>query len=325
LTLAALAGIALGTWLILYFGLQQVGDAFLSAGWQGLMAISVAYFVSLVLCAVAWRALLIKAPNGIVSWLWARWLRDSTGNLLAVVPAAGEVLAARELSLHGVPLGIAGASAVVDLTMEMASQLLFTFLGVAILLAERPGEASHWSVGVGLAVCAGAIGGFIVAQRKGLFQFLESLPDRLGWTQAWSSRPESEKIHAAIQDIYARPRRLLAGFSLHFAGWIAGVGEAWLGLWFMGHPLGLADVLVIESLVFALRTAAFAVPWAAGVQEGGYVVAGSLFGLAPEVALGLSLLKRAREIATGVPSLIVWQYLESRRLWGNRGRSRPTS
>ncbi len=39
------------------------------------------------------------------------------------------------------------------------------------------------------------------------------------------------------------------------------------------------------------------------------------------VALGLSLLRRAREIVTGVPSLIIWQCLEPWRLWRNRGRS----
>ena len=63
-----------------------------------------------------------------------------------------------------------------------------------------------------------------------------------------------------------------------------------------------------------LRTIAFIVPWAAGIQEGGYVAVGAIFGLTPEVALGLSLLKRARELLTGVPTLLVWQALEARRL-----------
>jgi hypothetical protein len=38
--LGALAGIGLGTALILYFGLEQVGDAFLTAGWRGLAAMT---------------------------------------------------------------------------------------------------------------------------------------------------------------------------------------------------------------------------------------------------------------------------------------------
>ena len=46
-----------------------------------------------------------------------------------------------------------------------------------------------------------------------------------------------------------------------------------------------------------------------------------LFGLSPDVALALSLLKRGREIATGVPCLIIWQGMEARRLWWSRPRS----
>jgi hypothetical protein len=55
------------------------------------------------------------------------------------------------------------------------------------------------------------------------------------------------------------------------------------------------------------------VPGAIGVQEGGYVVLGPLFGIAPETMLALSLLKRARDLALGVPALLLWQGLEARR------------
>jgi hypothetical protein len=78
---------------------------------------------------------------------------------------------------------------------------------------------------------------------------------------------------------------------------------------------------VIESLLYAIRTLAFAVPNAVGVQEGAYVLIGASFGLAPDMALALSLVKRARDLAIGLPALGVWQIVESRRLW----RSRPAA
>jgi putative membrane protein len=325
LTFAAVVGVAFGLWLILHFGLEQVGEALLSAGWQGMLAISAVYFASLIMCAVAWRALLVKAPpNASLFFVWVRWLRDSTANLLAVVPAMGEVVAVRELTFHEIPLGMAAATTVVDLTMELASQLLYTLLGVTILIAERPGDATGWWLAAGLAIGTAGLAGFIVAQHRGLFRFLETLPDRLGWTQAWGSLSEAEGIHAGIEAIYRHRVRVSANFGLHLAGWLTGAGETWVGLWFMGHPVTVTEALIIESLVYALRSAAFVVPWAAGVQEGGYIVAGALFGLSPQVALGLSLLRRAREIVTGVPSLIIWQCLEPWRLWRNRGRSPST-
>jgi hypothetical protein len=77
-------------------------------------------------------------------------------------------------------------------------------------------------------------------------------------------------------------------------------------------------VLVIESLLYAIRTAAFAIPNAVGVQEGAYVLIGAAFGLTPEMALAISLLKRARDLMIGLPALGTWQLAEGGRLWRRR-------
>ena len=311
LILSALLGIALAVWLVLYYGLSEVGDAFLAAGWRGLAAIIFVNAVSVMFCALAWRVLLVKPHAGATrACLWARWLRDGIGNVLPIFPAAGEVVAARELTLTGVPAGIAGASTIVDLTTEMVSQLLFTLLGLVLLIVERPGSGHIWPVAGGLVAAAVMLGGFMIAQRKGLLKFLESLPERLGFSQPWAKLPEAASIHTGVQAIYDHPRRVAASIAIHFAAWIAGAAETWTALWFMGHPLSFTAIITIESLVFALRTLAFAVPWAAGVQEGGYVMFGALFGLPPGMALALSLLKRARELITGVPALLLWQSKE---------------
>ena len=54
----------------------------------------------------------------------------------------------------------------------------------------------------------------------------------------------------------------------------------------------------------AIRGAAFAVPGALGVQEGGYVLLASLVGLPSHAGLALSLGKRTREILLGLPGLL---------------------
>jgi putative membrane protein len=314
--LGALAGLAIATGLILHFGWRAVGDAALATGWQGLAAITGIYLICLLLCALAWRALLIDAPrNAALTCLWGRWLRESVGNLLALLPTAGEIAGARELTLYGVRPGMAGASIVVDLTLELLSQIAFTFFGLALFLTRYQGEEiGAWLVS-GLAISILAAAGFVLAQYKGFFSLLEGLPERLDLKWGWKALPEAESVQAGIRKIYRHHRRILAGAVLHLAGWVVGAGEAWVGLWFMGHALLWSDALILESLAFALRTAAFVVPARLGVQEGGYVVLGALFGLSPEVALALSLLKRARELSTGLPCLIVWQSLEARRLW----------
>jgi putative membrane protein len=320
--LGALAGLAVATGLILHFGWRQIGDAAVAAGWQGLAAITAIYFACLLISALAWRAVITVAPrNAIFACLWGRWLRESVGNLLALLPTAGEIAGARELTFHEVPPGMAGASTVVDLTLELVSQIVFTLFGLSLFLIVYSGKGIGTSLLVGLSISAATVAGFILAQRKGLFDLLERLPERLDLKRAWKALPEAESVQAGIHKIYRHYRRISIGAGWHLAGWVLGAGEAWVGLWFMGHALPWSDALILESLAFALRTAAFVVPARLGVQEGGYVVLGALFGLSPEVALGLSLLKRARELSTGVPCLIIWQGLEARRLWRSRQHS----
>jgi uncharacterized membrane protein YbhN (UPF0104 family) len=64
-------------------------------------------------------------------------------------------------------------------------------------------------------------------------------------------------------------------------------------------------------------------PMGLGVIEGGYVVVGGLFGLSPEFALALSLIKRVRDITIGLPALAIWQAMEGRRLLASPASPKP--
>jgi hypothetical protein len=44
---------------------------------------------------------------------------------------------------------------------------------------------------------------------------------------------------------------------------------------------------------------------------------GALFGFAPETGVAISLLRRARDVAVGVPVLLAWQAVEARRIGGS--------
>jgi hypothetical protein len=51
-----------------------------------------------------------------------------------------------------------------------------------------------------------------------------------------------------------------------------------------------------------------------GIQEGGFIALGALFGISPEGALALSIVKRVPDLAIGLPGLAVWYWLEFQRL-----------
>ena len=84
------------------------------------------------------------------------------------------------------------------------------------------------------------------------------------------------------------------------------------------QPLSLIDSFILESLSSGVRGAAFMVPGALGAQEGGLVLFGALLGLPADLALAVSLTKRVRELALGLPGLAAWQWVEGRRLLARR-------
>ena len=66
-------------------------------------------------------------------------------------------------------------------------------------------------------------------------------------------------------------------------------------------------MLALEALISVVRSGAFLVPGSLGIQEVGYVLLAKIVGLDPGAALALSLLKRGRDVAIGVPTLLLWQ------------------
>lgn len=217
---AATGGVLLAVCLVLYFGIAEIWDALSTAGWRGMLAIMCAYLSSLFFCAWSWRVLLIeKFPqNRGLLFLWARWVRDSVGNLLAIIPGAGEAAGARELTKHGLKVNVAAATTIVDMTTEMLSQLFYTFMGLAFLFAYHPDEPAAWWAAAGLVVATIAVVGFLIAQRKGLILFLETLPAKLGFTRAWEGLSDTDSVHHVIQTIYRDRSAVVSSVGLHVVG-----------------------------------------------------------------------------------------------------------
>ena len=78
----------------------------------------------------------------------------------------------------------------------------------------------------------------------------------------------------------------------------------------LGAHIDYIGALGIEALLHAALASAILVPGYAGVQEAAYTGVGALFGQPAEMSLAVSLLRRARDVALGVPILVVWQALE---------------
>lgn len=321
---SALLGLAVVTLMIGYFGFGTVGQAFLSAGW-GMVVIACYHVLSLGCAAMAWRAVVQRTwPAPFLLYLWARWIRESVNGLMPVGQVGGDIVGARLLAIRGAGAAVAGASAVVDKTVEVFSQFVFSLLGVALLLYVSAEKSLGWSVAIGLLIFAPLLVGFVVAQRMGMFRLLERFLLKLESKSSWLSLGDVSGLHDTILNLYGDRRAVIQSFIYHLLTWIIGIGEVWLTAYFMGFELGLLEAAIIESLAQAVRSAGFVIPGSLGVQEGGYLLFGTMFGLSPEVALGLSLVRRVRQLLLGIPGLIAWQVSEGQRLVVAR-RQPPTA
>jgi putative membrane protein len=311
--LVAGLGLGLAVYLIGYVGFDAVISAALAIGWGG-FAIICAYALPLFLIlGAAWYVLVPgAAPARLRTFVWSRMVRDSAGEVLPFSQVGGFVIGARAAILRGVNSRLAFASTIVDVTTEMLAQLAYVGLGIA-LLAERapktPFTASLTEILIAGLVIAGIAGGiFLFLQRHGVGTIGKLVARWLPQTLSHATA-----LAASLDAIYRSPLRVGLSFLLHFAGWIASAIGTWIALRLIGAHVDLAAVVAIESLVYAIRTAAFVVPSALGVQEAAYALLAPLMGVGPELGLAVSLLKRARDIAIGIPTLLVWQAMEGQR------------
>ena len=312
--LGGLAGLALAGWLLSSYGVGRILDLVGHAGWTGVLAVIAFHLMQVVFSAAGWRVIAgPTAPRpGLGDFVVLRWIREAVNNLLPVAQIGGEFVVVRLLQRRGVPLAPAIAGTVADLTIEMVTQVAFTLLGLGLLLHSVGGGGIAGTVASGTAVAVLVAAAFVSAQWLGLASVVEGRLMRLGQSMGWSGTSRVEGLHRALIACYRPPRRVMLAAASQMVSWLLGGLEVGVALHFLGHDAGPVAALVIESLGQALRAAGFAVPGALGVQEGGYIVICGLFGLSPEVAIALSLMKRLREVALGVPGLLAWQVIESR-------------
>jgi putative membrane protein len=222
------------------------------------------------------------------------------------------VFGARALALSGVPGFFTAISTVVDLVVELAAKLPYLLIGLALLAVLKPQSDYFAPVLAGVAISGGllALAAIFRDRSRGA---LERLAVRMA--QRWPALQlgEANETRAMISRVLAKDGRAIAGFGLHFIAWALGAAEAWIAFRLMGAPIGLAEACVIDSLFTGLRTFAFFIPGAIGVQEAAYVALCAMFGISPGVALAFSLVRRARDFLIGAPCLVGWQMLEGRR------------
>lgn len=312
LIIATMLGLAAALWAL---GRQGFGEVFGSAmrtGIGGFALLCLVTCATFVLLGASWLAAVPAMPwRRVGLFSWGRATREAANDLLPFSQLGALVVGARTLTAGGIAQSQIYAGMIVDLTTEMAAQVLFTLFalwafGTAL---AGPHDAARllpilWG-GLGAATALMVV--FLILQRPAIrfaaFLAAKMLP---------SAGALAADVGAQLTLAYAHRGRVLTSFLFNLAAWCATAFWAWLALFLMGEHTSLWRAAALESAIFAVKSAAFLVPGALGVQEAGYALLAPLVGIDPAAALALSLLRRARDVALGVPTLVIWQASEVR-------------
>jgi putative membrane protein len=313
--IAFLAGLSVLVVLLGYYGIGDIAAALAVAGGSGLALIAAVHLLPLAAEAMGWRFLFDPAwrPD-FRTLLWGRWIGEAVDTLLPVAQIGGNIVRIRLFMKLGLPATIVAASLVTDTTLSVVTLIGFTFIGLVTLITYGATEGVV-TIFLAMLILAILISSFYVAQQRGLFGVLVRLTQTVIGPVDVSLVEGANDIDRENRRIYARHLDVLRSAFWLAAGWTLGTLEVWVALRLLGYPMNLLEAFLIESVVQGVRAAAFLIPGGLGIQEGGFLLIGTLLALPAEAALALALTRRVRELVFGIPGLLAWQWFEVRNKW----------
>jgi len=306
-------GLAAAAALVAWQGFGEVARALSVGGWAILVVVPL-FTLPLLLATEAWRVLF---PPGRVPGfpfaLHASWVGFGVNWLLPVAMVGGEAAKVRLMHRREMDARLGAASVVVDKTIQVGTQAAYAVLGLALLGALRAPGGIVLPVSVGALLLGLGTWAFWRLQLRGLFgatwtRLRAFLPGALG--KGGDLEADAEAVDAEIRAIYGARRRWIASFLWRMGFRILWAAEVWVALRLLGHPVGVVEAVIVESLAQAGRAAGFLLPGGLGAQEGAILAAATAVGVGPEIALALALVRRVRELGGGVPALVAWQVEE---------------
>jgi len=294
--------------------LGAVADHVGRLGWEGALVIPAVSLLPFVVDTLSWQILFTPSR---FSWSWfadlwkIRAVGTAISKLTPVVGVAGEPVKALLLKrLYGLPYREGIASLLVAKTANLIA--LVIFLGIGMVLSfgdDRLPKAYRLAASIGFGVLAFSIGAFFLVQRLRISSALGGWLSRgaLGHRISRALLPLREMDDRLVL-AYTRDRtRFGAATFLTFLNWVFGVLELYLIFWFMQHPIGVVEAIIIAATVELIRAGIFFIPASIGAEEAALtVVVGSITGDAG-LGLAVAFVRRYREllwIAYGV--LLTW-------------------
>jgi hypothetical protein len=190
---------------------------------------------------------------------------------------------------------------------------IWAFIGTLLLVHLALDYELAIAAMLGITALAAGLLGFILVQHAGIVGFMAMAVGKFVSSGGWEEiTNNAQEVDALVRVIYKDYRSVTISTLWRTFGLVLQTSEVWLACYLLGFPISIIEALMLKSLTSTISDIAFFIPNAYGVQEGGYVMLGTLLGMSPDVALTVSLATRIRELVVDIPGLLVWQNIESK-------------
>ena len=173
--------------------------------------------IFVVLGAAWWAAAPGERPGRIGLFTWARLIREAASDLLPFSQIGGIVVATRMLGDAGVPRPRVYASMIADMTTELASQVVFSLFGVALVVSLLEGGGTAVSLRVPLAI-GGAIMLALVIAFAAAQRWVLPLAGQIAQRVVPGSVAATREVTVALSATYDRHVRIVPGIPAQPAG-----------------------------------------------------------------------------------------------------------
>ncbi len=311
--LLLIVGCAILSALIYKVGPSTIYHQLVILKWKVLL-LFLPFLLVFILDTLGWKYSFREGKASFKDLFIIRLAGESVNSIIPSANFAGEPVKAYFLKRHNISMLDGMASVVISKTMMTITQIVFVMIGVLFFLYKLNVSSTRLIASIAIILLGIPVIIFIIfIQKHGLFAFLLKLLRILRIRIRYIEEREA-RLRELDKNIYQyyihNKKKAFYAFVCFFLGWLAGVIEAFLILYFLNIPIDIVSAYIIESLATVAKGITSFIPGSVGGQEGGIIAIFMSLKLGASIALTFGILKRFRELLFIGAGLFVLSKLE---------------
>ena len=303
-------GIFIFHWVYKFFAGPESIKLILNAKYK-IFYLIIAHIPTLFFDTLAWSILMVKNKLSIKTTFVITWISQTSGKFIPSGNITGEFVRFYLARRSGQKFSDASSSVLMDLFIATFSLFIIGLLALIFIVFSLKSnfilDKYQYLIMALVLISLGSLFFLLIIRKRIISKLLAS-------TKKFEFLSKKNvynliRLDISLNKLSFRKKLLLSAITLRLIGWIAGAFEIYIFLWIIGVDAKVTDVIIIESVTAIIRSAAFFIPSAIGVQELAFVIVGELVGYSGIVSFSIAMGRRLREIMVGIPAIITWIFI----------------